>query len=156
MSDAIIGAIIGGACTLAAAIITANHSRIAALFHRRGRKLHGHWAGTASEKMLPASRKVWQEADMQMDLKQSGQRFWGVLYGTSNHGQKYSTKVSGRMEDEHYVTMQVRASSFQEFNFGMLVLELDHKGTTLTGYSLANGFEKHGISLGQVKFEKIS
>ena len=155
MSEAIVGAIIGGAFTLVAALLTAYRDNIISAFSRRHRKAQGHWRGRASEKMLPASRKVWQEADMEMDLRQSGKRLWGVLYGTTSNGLKYHMKVRGQMEDDHFVTLDVHAVSPQELNFGMLVFEFDHKGRKLTGYGLANGFEKHGVSLATVEWEKV-
>lgn len=155
MSEAIIGGIIGGAFTLVAALLTAYHDNIISMFGRRHRKAQGHWKGTASERMLPASRKVWQEVQLEMDLKQSGNRLWGVLYGTSNHGLKYHMKVRGQMENDHFVTLVARAVSTQELNFGMLVLEFDHEGRKLTGYGIANGLEKHGVSLGTLEWEKL-
>lgn len=155
MSETIVAAIVGGLFTLVAALLTAYRDNIVAMFGRRHRKVQGHWRGTTSERMLPASRKVWLEGQIEMDFKQSARKLWGVLYGTTNHGLKYHMKIRGQMEDNNFVTLQAHAASPQELNFGMLVLELGHKGRKLTGYGLANGFEKHGISLATVELEKV-
>ncbi len=156
MSDAILGATIGAAATLAATIITVYRDNLVSLFRHRTRELQGRWKGRITERMLPASKKIWQEADIQIDLNQSGRRLSGKLHATTNHNRSYVMNVRGRMEDRHFITLEVRATSSQEFNFGVFVLEVDHKATTLSGYALANGFETHGVSLVTAELEKVS
>lgn len=63
--------------------------------------------------------------------------------------------MRGRMEDQHFVSLEARTLLPQEFNFGLLVIELGHKGEKLSGYALANGFEQHGISLARVELEQL-
>ena len=155
MSDAVLGAIIGAGATLLAAIIAAYREDIISLMQSRKRKLQGRWNGKLTERMLPELSEIWQEADIQIDLKQFGQRLSGDLYGTSNHGQKYRMKLRGRMEDNQFVTLEAHTLLPQEFNFGLIVLELDHKGQKLSGYALANGFEDHGISLAKMDLEQL-
>jgi len=151
--DQLLQAIITGLFGILAALITAYRSDLIFMLHRRKRNIKGKWIGQASEKLLDdSSRELTYSAAF--EFHQFGSRVTGNIHSTGNNGEHYQAQVKGQMEDEHFVTLVARSSSPQDFNFGVVLLELDAKGKHLNGYALGNGLSAHGIALAKMSLSK--
>jgi hypothetical protein len=151
MTQILLPALITGLCTLLAAIIA--KSDLMFMVRRRKRHISGTWTGRGSEEVLrTTSTRLTYEATFQ--FRQIGSRITGHVHALSSSGEHYLSTLKGQMEDDHFVTLIIRSSRPQVFNFGVVVLELDAKGKQLNGYALANGLSAHGIALSEITLNK--
>jgi hypothetical protein len=148
---ALISSIITGAFSLLIAIIKGYHGEILSLLRLRKRRIEGTWIGQGIERPLGSIAAPFQETyDISIELQQIGSRIKGKGMGKSSSGEYYEAKLTGKMEDEHFVTLSAHATSPQEFDICVMLFELDARGEKLSGYSLANGLSQHGITLAEI------
>lgn len=148
-------AIISGVFTVIVAIITIYHRDIFAVFQRRRRTVRGAWKGMGIEQLLDSeSQKIENEYEITLELHQLGSRVTGLGRGRDVSGIVYEANLKGRMEDEHFITLFARSISAQEFDIAVMMLELDARGRSLSGFSLANGLAQHGITFSRIVLNK--
>lgn len=155
MKELIIPVIITGFCTFLATLITIYHKDIFSITRFRKRSIKGVWKGQGIERVLGSAFVASEMYEISMEFQQLGSRIRGKGGGKSNSGEYYEANLRGRMEDEHFIILTARAISPQEFDIAVMFFGLDAKGTTLHGYSLANGLAQSGITLSEISLTQL-
>jgi len=103
---ALVSSIITGAFSILVAIIKGYRGEILSLLRLRKRRIEGTWRGQGVERPLGSNAAPFQETyDISIELQQMGSSIKGKGTGKSSSGEYYEAKLTGKMEDEHFVNV---------------------------------------------------